>query len=126
MASTSTNYPTSNQPPNNPNITLSFYNGFFNQNFSFDANEFGMIYGLFKSLKLDDVSTYTLTFSVLSEAKLAGFNSYELAKSLLTKDGLQLNYNTAQLLNRSRTKNSYIGFRVTSNTNPLVERMLVE
>jgi len=126
MSSTTVNYPVTNLPPTNPNITLSFYNGFYNQTFSFDTNEFGMVYGLFKSLRLDDVSTYTLTFSILAEAKVAGINSFQLAKSLYTPNGLQLNYQTAQLLNRSRTKNSYIGFRISTTTNTLVEHMLVE
>lgn len=126
MTSTQTSYNSTNLPARNNSITLTFFNGFFNQTFSFDANEFGAVYGMFKGLKLDDNSVYTLTFSLLAEAMSTGVNPIDMVKSLLTKDGLQFNRQTVQLFNRTRKKTSFVGYRITSELNPYIDHMLVE
>lgn len=126
MVSSQTSYNSTNLPVQNSSITLTFFNGFFDQTFSFDANEFGAVYGLFKGLKLDDNSTYTLTFSLLAEALAVGLKPVDMVKTLLTKDGLKFNRQTVQLFNRTRKKNSYIGYRITSGLNPYIDHMLVE
>lgn len=126
MASTQTSYNSTNLPVRGSAITLTFFNGFFDQTFSFDANQFSAVYGLFKGLKLDDNSTYTLTFSLLAEAMNTGVNPVDMVKSLLTKEGLKFNRQTVQLFNRTRKKTSFIGYRITTELNPYVDHMLVE
>jgi len=126
MSSNITAYNSTNLPVRGSAITLTFYNGFFNQHFSFDANEFSLVYGLFKGLRLDDNSTYTLTFSILAEAKLTGVNPVDMVRSLITKDGLKLNLQTTTLFNRTRKKTSFIGYRITSELNPYIDHLLVE
>ena len=126
MSSTQTSYNSTNLPTRGSAITLTFFNGFFNQTFSFDANQFSAVYGMFKGLKLDENSTYTLTFSLLAEAINNGINPVDMVRSMLTKDGLQFNRQTVQLFNRTRKKTSFIGYRITSELNPYVNHMLVE
>ena len=126
MVSTQTSYNSTNLPVRGSAITLTFFNGFFNQTFNFDANEFGAVYGMFKGLRLDENSTYTLTFSLLAEAMSTGVSPVDMVRSLLTKDGLQFNRQTVQLFNRTRKKTSFIGYRITTELNPYVNNMLVE
>ena len=120
------NYPNINLPVENSAITLTFFNGFFNQTFNFEANEFSIVSGIFKGLKLDDISVYTLTFGILAEAKLTGTNPADLAKRLFTPDGLKLDPVTVQLFNKSRKKTSFVGYRKTYDLNPVIEHQLVE
>lgn len=126
VSSTTPNYPSNNLPVENAAITLTFFNGFFDQTFSFDANEFSIVYGIFKGLRIDEISVYTLSFSVLAEAKLTNTNPGELAKRLLTPDGLRLDPVTVQLFNRSRKKTSFVGYRTQSSLNPYIQHQLVE
>ena len=126
MSSNTTAYDSTNLPVRGSAIALTFYNGFFNQHFSFDANEFSAVYGMFKGLRLNDNNTYTLTFSILAEAKMTGVNPIDMVKSLITKDGLKLNMQTTTLFNRTRKKTSFIGYRITSELNPYIDHLLVE
>ena len=126
MSTSQISYNNTNIPSRGDAITLTFFNGFFDQTFSFDANQFGAVYGLFKGLRLDDISTYTLTFTLLAEAINTGMNPLDMVKTLLTKDGLKFNRQTVQLFNRTRKKTSYVGYRVTTELNPYINHMLVE
>jgi hypothetical protein len=118
--------PSNNLPAENAAITLTFFNGFFDQTFSFDANEFSIVYGIFNGLRIDEISIYTLAFSVLAEAKLTNTDPGELARRLIAKDGLQLDPVTVQLFNRSRKRTSFVGYRTNWKLNPFVEHLLVE
>jgi len=98
------------EPVDSGSVVKEFFNKYFSEPITYNANTVDSVVGFFKRRGFDDTSATGVATVLLEQAKIDGVNVYTLLDTLKGVDDIQISAIVAQVLNYNRQKVSSLGF----------------
>lgn len=98
------------EPVDSGAVVKEFFNKYFNEPITYNANTVDSVVGFFKRRGFDDTSATGVATVLLEQAKIDGVNVYTLLDTLKGVEDIQISAIVAQVLNYNRQKSSSLGF----------------
>jgi len=105
--------------------TTRFFDNFYGQELSFNANEIDAVVGYFLKRGFDKVAATNTASIILQQAAVDNISVFQLIDTLKGATDVQLSNVIAQILNINRSKTSAVGYKVDRLTQLFDQRQII-